>query len=117
MKESDWSFKFEVPECSETQKLPLGSAMVKRTYSPPRHCTVCYSYKHFADECLDFTNAEKETLQYFSDSVPKICPLDHLEKLSECLKQLSIFHSSVEMSRKRQVSLRLFVTLSSSMEI
>lgn len=91
-------FKFEVPECTGENKVPLGSAMVMHVGNEAKFCTFCERNSHFSNEC-------ESAFEGLEDSVPKICPPDHLRELSKCLKQLAAFHRSDELTRSRKVSI------------
>ncbi|VDK33695.1 unnamed protein product [Taenia asiatica] len=81
------------------------SSMIAHLYRPPPVCTLCGVLGHCSSSCVaePQVSVSMSSWKALEKKVPQISNKTHLEELSDCLIQLSQFHSCQEIRSFRQV--------------
>lgn len=114
LKSEDLSFPFIVRPSydSESYSSILGSdasgqpsSMIAHSYRPPPVCTLCGASGHRNSSCISepYISVSMFLWKTLEGNVPNVSNRTHLQELSDCLIQLSQFHSSQEIMGFRQV--------------
>lgn len=82
------------------------SSMFAHPYRPPPVCTLCGVSGHCNSSCVAEPHASVSMSLWktLESKVPQVSNKVHLQELSNCLIQLSEFHSCQEIMSFRQVS-------------
>ncbi|EUB58679.1 uridylyltransferase [Echinococcus granulosus] len=114
LKSEDLSFPFIVRPSydSESYSSILGSdasgqpsSMIAHSYRPPPVCTLCGASGHRNSSCISepYISVSMSLWKTLEGNVPNVSNRTHLQELSDCLIQLSQFHSSQEIMGFRQL--------------